>query len=176
MLDELLERNRRFADGQTKELPALPGDGLVILTCMDHRIDPVRALGLEPGSAMVLRNAGGRVTPDILRNLAILDQVARRKGAGLGDLELLLIQHTECGAGGLAGEEDDLLAEHFGVSLEELAGRAPADPREGVHRDLELLAESEDIPDSLSVSALVYDTATGRLELVERRSPIREPR
>ena len=174
MLDELLERNRRFAESRSDQLPPLPGDGLVILTCMDHRIDPVQALGLEPGSAMVLRNAGGRVTPDILRNLTILDRVARRKDAGLGDLELLLIPHTDCGAGGLAGEEDALLADHFGVSQEELGRRAPADPREGVHRDLELLAESKVIPDELSVSGLVYDTATGRLELVERRSPLRE--
>ena len=175
MLDELLEANERFTAQDRGELPSLPRRGIVVLTCMDHRIEPLQALGLELGDAMVIRNPGGRVTPGFLRNLAILDRVAAKAGAGLGQLELVVMQHTECGAGNLAAAHDDLLAEHFEVAADEVAGKAPADPHEGVRVDIEALAADPGVPDSLSVTGLVYETATGRVELVERRSPLRGP-
>src|SRR5690348_14851158 len=151
MIDELLERNRSYVEGEPPELPPLPRRGLVILTCMDHRVDPLAGLGLEPGDAMVLRNAGGRVTPAFLRDLQILELVAAKRGGSLGDLELLLMQHTQCGAGGLAGEHHELLADHLGCAAEELGGRSPADPYEGVRVDVELLAGNDAVPDSLAV-------------------------
>lgn len=175
MLEELLENNRRFAAEERVELPPLPRRGLVVLTCMDHRIDPLAALGLELGDAMVIRNPGGRVTPGFIRNLSILDRVAAKAGSGLGELELVLIQHTECGAGNLAGEHDELLAEHFGISVGELEAKAPKNPHEGIRADIEALAADRSVPDPLSVTGLVYETASGRLELVERRSPLRDP-
>lgn len=175
MLDELLENNRRFAAGDRGQLPPLPRRGLVVLTCMDHRIDPAQALGLELGDAMVIRNPGGRVTPAFVRNLSVLDRVAAKAGSGLAELELILMQHTECGAGNLAGEHDDLLAAQFEIAPEEVEGKAPTDPREGVRIDVEVLAADPSVPGPLSVAGVVYDTRTGRVELVERRSPLREP-
>jgi carbonic anhydrase len=83
VLEELLDGNREFAERTPTELPMLPRKGLVVVTCMDHRIDPAAALGLELADAMVLRNAGGRVTPALLKNLEILDLVARERGAAL---------------------------------------------------------------------------------------------
>ena len=173
MIDELLERNTDFAATAPSDLPPLPRRGLVILTCMDHRVDPEAALGLEPGDAMVLRNAGGRVTPAFLRELRIVERVAVKRGGSVDGMELLLIQHTQCGAGGLAVEHDELMAEHLGVTPGELDQRSPGDPYEGVRVDLDLLAADPDLPAWLSVSGLVYDVETGRVELVERRAPLR---
>ncbi|HKH23074.1 MAG TPA: carbonic anhydrase [Solirubrobacterales bacterium] len=149
--DTLLERNRAYAERGVGELPPLPRRGLVVLTCMDHRIDPIAALGLELGDAMVLRNPGGRVTPELINDLETLDRVARARGSDLAALELVLMQHTECGANALTS----------------------TDPHEGVRRDIEGLAAHTAIPDSFSVTGLVYETATGRVQLLERRSPLR---
>ena len=129
----------------------MPRRNLVILTCMDHRIDPLAVLDLELGDAMVIRNPGGRVTPELIRDLGILDQVARARGSSLGELELILMQHTECGANALTS----------------------TDPNSGVRADVEALAKDTSIPNTLSVTALVCETATGEVEEVERRSPLR---
>ena len=152
MLGDLLERNERYAAQPRADLPPLPRRGLVVLTCMDHRIDPAAALGLELGDAMVLRNPGGRVTPAVIEELGVLDEVARNRGSELGALELFLMQHTDCGANALTSTE----------------------PRAGVRADVELLAAETSIPASLSVTGLVYETGSGRVELIERREPLRE--
>jgi carbonic anhydrase len=152
MLGDLLEKNERYAaQHRGGELPPRPARRLVILTCMDHRIDPAAALGLELGDAMVLRNPGGRVTWDLIESLHALDLVARNRGYSLADLELILMQHTDCGANALTSTQ----------------------PEAGVRADIEALTAAPSIPDALSVIGLVYDTETGRVELVERRSPLR---
>jgi carbonic anhydrase len=149
--DSLLDRNRSYAESGPGDLPRLPRRGLVILTCMDHRVDPAYALGLEPGDAMVLRNPGGRVTPQLVTELQILDRVARDRGSSLAELEVVLMQHTDCGANALSS----------------------TDPQSALRADLEALATDTSIPDALSVTALVYCTGTGRIELIERRTPLR---
>jgi carbonic anhydrase len=149
--DSLIEGNRAYAERGVGELPPLPRRGLVILTCMDHRIDPAAALGLELGDAMVLRNPGGRVTPQVIKDLETLDRIARARGASLAELEFVLMQHTLCGANALTSTE----------------------PREGVRADIEALANEASMPGSVSVTGLVYDTESGRVELIERRAPQR---
>src|SRR5205814_3748186 len=93
--DELLENNDRFVStfghGQLDAAPARP---VVLVTCMDARIDPALALGLVPGDAHVLRNAGGLVTDDVVRSLAISQHA-------LGTREVMVVQHTKCGMHGL---------------------------------------------------------------------------
>jgi carbonic anhydrase len=173
MIDDLLERNRDYAATVPDDLPRLPKRGLVILTCMDHRIDPVAALGLELGDAMVVRNAGGRVTPRFLETLTVLDRIAGKQGSSLGEFELILMQHTECGAAGLADTDPEALASYLAVPGSELDAMSPGDPYDGVRADIEMLAADETVPDSLSVSGLVYDVSTGRAELIERRVPLR---
>ncbi|MFL5908452.1 MAG: carbonic anhydrase [Solirubrobacterales bacterium] len=174
-VDDLLERNARFAESDHEVLPFLPRLKALVLTCADHRVDPARVLGLELGEAVVLRNGGGRVTPAALHNLAMLAAVRATEGGSPEGFELILMQHTDCGVGRLAGPEHaDALAAYFGVSPEEVPAKSPADPYEGIRVDMEELAANQLIPASLSVSGLVYDVQTGRAELVERRSPLRE--
>jgi carbonic anhydrase len=174
MLDDLLNRNRNYATRHEDGLPSLPRRSLVVLTCLDHRIDPAAALGLDLGDAAVIRNAGGRVTPSFLQNLAMLGLVARTRGGDPSSFELVLMQHTECGVGGLTDVHADALAAYFEVPRSQLGSKALADPYEGVHVDIEALASNPAVPSSLSVSGLVYDVGSGQVELVERRAPLRD--
>ncbi len=173
MLDDLLDRNRTYAERHQDGLPSLPRRNLVVLTCMDHRIDPVAALGLELGDAMVIRNAGGRVTSAFLQNLAMLGLVAETRGGEASSFELVLMPHTECGVGGLTDKHADALAAYFEVLPDQLDSMAPSDPHEGIRVDIEALAGNPEVPASLSVTGLVYDVASGRVKLVERRAPLR---
>jgi carbonic anhydrase len=155
------------------ELPSLPRRGLAVLTCLDHRVDPIAALGLELGDAAVIRNAGGRVTPAFLENLAMLGLVARSRGGDPSSFELVLMQHTKCGVGGLVEDHSDALAAYFGVPVDQVAAKSPADPYEGVRVDIEALAANPAVPQSLTVTGMVYDVDTGRAEPVESRAPLR---
>jgi carbonic anhydrase len=170
---ELLERNARFAGRGHQPLPMLPRLGAVIVTCPDPRVDPAHVLGLRLGEAAVIRAAAGRVSPIVLQNLALLAQLAAVQGA-TGDVELVLMQHTDCGITRLTGPEHrPLLAGLLGVPPAELATMSIADPYGAVRTDIEALAANPLMPDRLSVAGLVYDVATGRAALVERRSPLR---
>jgi carbonic anhydrase len=111
-IDELLARNRRIAGGAPAgRRSPLPARELAIVTCMDCRLDALAALGLELGEAHVLRNAGGAVTDDVIRSLAI----SQRR---LGTRAVMLVHHTDCGMGKLDEEE-------FRAELEAEAGGAP---------------------------------------------------
>jgi carbonic anhydrase len=172
MLEELLEGNRAYAERHQDGQPSLPRRGLVVLTCLDHRIDPAAALGLDLGDAAVIRNAGGRVTPAFLQNLALLGLVARSRGGESSSFELVLMQHTKCGVGDLVEDHAEALASYFDVSVDQVPSKSPGDPHEGIRVDVEALASNPVVPDSLSVTGLVYDVETGRVEVVERRSPL----
>ena len=89
-------------------------------------------------------------------------------------IELILMQHTECGVGGLAEQQPDALAGYFDVPADQLGSLAPADPHEGIRVDLEALAGNLAVPGALSLTGLVFDVATGEVELVERRAPLRD--
>jgi carbonic anhydrase len=144
VLDRLVADNAEFARRAPGDLPTLPRRDLVILTCMDHRVDPLAALGLELGDAMVIRNAGGRVTAAFLDELEVLAKVAEDRGGSLEDLRLLLIQHTDCGAAKIAGSTD---------------------PEEALRADIAALEADSRVPGDLEVTGIVYDTATGRITL-----------
>jgi carbonic anhydrase len=156
--DELLRANERYASSFGKgDLPAPPARRLAVVTCMDARIDPAKALGLDEGDAHVIRNAGGLVTDDALRSLAISHWE-------LGTQELVVIAHTRCGM--LALEEDEL-RQKIGpeaAGVEFLPFRdLDASVRESVRR----VRESPLLPDSFGATGMVYDVETGRLRQVE---------
>src|SRR5947209_18565827 len=109
---ELLHNNVSYAEGfEQGQLAAPPRLKVAIVTCMDARIDPARVLGLEPGDAHVIRNAGGVVTDDALRSLSISQH-------RLGTEEILVIQHTRCGLMSFTDEQ-------FADDLERLTGSRP---------------------------------------------------
>src|ERR1700682_1696852 len=104
MMDDLLGANRAYASAFTLAgIPARAATGLALLTCMDSRIEPLTMLGLKPGDAKILRNAGGRVTPDVLRSLILATTF-------LGVRRIAIMQHTDCA---LAHRTDDQIRSDF---------------------------------------------------------------
>jgi carbonic anhydrase len=159
---EGLAANERYADGFTvrqADLPAPPRKALAIVSCMDARIRVHAMLGLEEGDAHVIRNAGGVVTDETIRSLAI----SQRK---LGTRSVMVIQHTQCGMHGF----DE------GAFLDELrrdAGRVPdwdvgafEDLERSVHDGIRRIRESEFIPYTDAVRGFIYDVESGRLREV----------
>lgn len=159
--DELLAGNERFAsDFAAAGLEAAPALGLAIVACMDARLDVAAALGLEPGAAHVIRNAGGVVSDDVVRSLAI----SQRK---LGTTEIVLVHHTRCGMATITDEE-------FSAELEADAGVAPPFPIEAfddvdgsVRESIVRLRNSPFIPRRDRIRGFVYDVDTGLLREVD---------
>lgn len=173
-VEDLLERNARFAERGQEELPQLPRLGVCVLTCPDPRVDPALVLGIELGDAFVIRAPGGRISPSVLQQLLLLRAVGAVRGNGGLDWELVLMGHTDCGIAHLAGPEyGDALAAYLGCTRHELDGKSIGDPYGAVRADIEWLAANTMTPASMSVTGLVYDVYTRRAEFVERRSPLR---
>ena len=154
--DELLTNNARYAATFTGPLPLPPSRGVAVLACMDARLDVYRALGLNEGEAHVIRNAGGVVTDDEIRSLAISQRL-------LGTTEIVLIHHTDCGM--LTFTDED-----FRTSIEQDTGVRPdwhseafPDLEGDVRTCLKKILDSPFIPDKHSVRGFVFDVGTGSL-------------
>jgi carbonic anhydrase len=160
-IDELLAYNRAFAAAFDRgHLDVRPSLRLAIVACMDSRLDVFAALGLEDGQAHVLRNAGGVITDDVIRSLAI----SQRR---LGTEEIVLIHHTDCG---LQLITDD----GFRAELQEATGMAPAfaiesftDVRADVRQSMARVRHSPFLPHRDRVRGFVYDVDTGALSEVD---------
>jgi carbonic anhydrase len=159
--DDLLEANERFAaDYGNRHLDVRPRRKLAIVACMDSRLDIFAALGLELGEAHVLRNAGGVVTDDVIRSLA----VSQRR---LGTEEIVLIHHTDCG---MQKVTDD----GFRAELQEATGLAPSfaiesftDLDADVRQSIERIKHSPFLLHRERVRGFVYDVDTGALREVQ---------
>jgi carbonic anhydrase len=145
----------------------------VIVSCLDHRLPPELVLGLEVGEAAVIRNAGGRVTPAVLEDLAYLSFLAEqmfgdRLGQGAQSLfEVAVIHHHECGTGFLADVDfRDRASQSTGVAEDRLLEMLVDDPERTVRDDVARLLASPLIPARVPVSGHVFDVATGRLSTV----------
>jgi carbonic anhydrase len=165
----LLERNEQFARTYTAPALGLPTAQMVVVSCLDHRVDPAIVLGLQLGDAPVIRNAGGRVTQAVIEDIAFLAFLAGQLfGAGQGAadslFEVAVIHHTQCGTGFLADPAFRAqAAEATGVPAMVLEASAVTDPHLTVKADVERLLTSPLVPPKVSVSGHVYDIATGRL-------------
>ena len=164
----LLERNEQFARTYTP-VPLGPAAAqVVIVTCLDHRVDPAITLGLRLGDAPVIRNAGGRITPAVIEDIAYLAFLAEQLFGGeiVADrlFEVAVVHHTQCGTGFLAdpGFRHEA-AEATGLSEAALEASAVADPHTTVKADVERLLTSPLLAPKVSVSGHVYDIATGRV-------------
>jgi carbonic anhydrase len=162
VVPELQEANERYAASFAKgELPMPPGRRFAVLTCMDARIDPARALGLEEGDAHVIRNAGGLASDDAVRSVVISHTL-------LGTQEVVVIGHTDCGMLTFTNVTlRETLREQRGVDAEHLDFQPFPDVRERVRSSVRRLQETPLLPEDYGVSGYVYDVATGRIEAVD---------
>jgi carbonic anhydrase len=173
----LLERNEQFARTYTP-VPLGPAAAQVVLvTCLDHRVDPAIVLGLRLGDAPVIRNAGGRVTQAVIDDIAYLGFLAEQLFAGQVAVdrlfEVAVVHHTQCGTGFLADPSfRHQAAEATGLSEAALEASAVADPYTTVKADVERLLTSPLLSPKVSVSGHVYDIATGRvITTIDARYP-----
>ena len=155
-LPAVLAANRIYQDTDFHRAPRTPEPArhLVILTCMDARLDLFRALGLEAGHAHILRNAGGRVTADAIRSLVVSAHL-------LGTREVGVIHHTNCG---LEGCTDEDVAAKTGVK--EMEFLAFADVEESVRQDVDVIRRCDHLPAGFVAWGAVYDVDTGALRVV----------
>ena len=167
-IESALARNRRFAAaGGHHGAVVFPKLGLFVITCLDPRVDPARFLGLGLSDATVVRNVGGRVTPQVIDEVAFIGQIAESLLPDGPLFEVAVIHHTQCGAGALA---DDAFrrryAERVGVDESTLHDRAVGVPAVTVLTDVERLRRAAAIPARVGVSGHVYDVATGLVETI----------
>ena len=158
--DELLRNAEEYASGFDKgDLPLPPARKVAVLACMDARLNPYGLLGLHEGDAHVIRNAGGVVTDDEIRSLAISQRL-------LGTEEIILIHHTDCGM--LTFTDDDFkrsVQEDVGIKPEWAAEAFP-DLDEDVRQSIARIKASPFIPRKDSVRGFVYEVESGRLREV----------
>ena len=158
--DELLQNAEQYAAGFDRgDLPLPPAKGVVVLACMDARLNPYGILGLGEGDAHVIRNAGGVVTDDEIRSLAISQRL-------LGTKEIILIHHTDCGM--LTFTDDEFkrqIQDETGIKPE-WAAEAFDDLETDVRQSIARIKASPFIPNKDNVRGFVYDVKTGRLDEV----------
>jgi carbonic anhydrase len=158
VIQEFLKANEAYAASFHKgDLPLPPARKAVVLACMDARLDPARALGLEEGDAHVIRNAGGRASDDALRSLIISEQL-------LGTGTVVVIHHTDCGM--LTFSNEDLrnkLQSEFNTSADDIDFLPFKDLEQSVRDDIATIKASPFIPETITVSGFIYDVHSGKL-------------
>lgn len=160
--EKFLKTNQAYADlHEEAHLPLPPKTRVAIITCMDSRLHVAQALGLALGDAHILRNAGGRVTEDMIRSLVISQQQ-------LGTREIIVIHHTDCGAQTFTNEGfAQQLKADLGVDVEGQDFLPFTDVEDSVREDIQRLKASPLIPDDIIISGAVYDVDTGRMQRVD---------
>mgnify|MGYP001007601031 FL=1 len=160
--ENFMKANQAYVDLHgTAHLPIKPKTRVAIVTCMDSRLHVAQALGLALGDAHILRNAGGRVTEDMIRSLVISQQQ-------LGTREIVVLHHTDCGAQTFKNEEfAAFLNQELGVDVSGQDFLPFTDVEESVREDVALLRQSPLIPADVEISGAVYDVDTGRMTVVQ---------
>jgi carbonic anhydrase len=181
-LDALMQRNKEFAAEQTAARTLMPSLAdathnvkACIIGCADMRVDPAALLKAKPGEALVLRNIGGRVTPAIIEQLGMLGRVGQVTGVAPhdgGEFHLIVLHHTDCGITRLGGDPA-MLAHFFQIAEGDVPAKKVMDPRAAVALDVAALRAVPKFPAAWLVSGLVYDVATGLLEVVVPAAPMR---
>ena len=158
--EDFLANNAQYASAFHGPLPMPPGKHVAVVACMDARLDVYRALGLNEGEAHVIRNAGGVVTDDVIRSLAISQRL-------LGTREIVLIHHTDCGM--LTFTDDDFkraIQEEIGVKPSWAPESFP-DVAEDVRQSLRRIEASPFVTKHVSARGFVFDVATGKLQEIK---------
>lgn len=146
----------RFTSG---DLPGRAARGLAVVTCMDSRIEPLQMLGLSKGDAKILRNAGGRVTDDVLRTLVLATHL-------LGVERVMVVEHTDCGMTKVSDDEaHEVIRERSGMDTRSLEFRTIPDQRACLALDVQRIRSFPYLPGIPAIGCL-YDVQTGRIEVV----------
>jgi carbonic anhydrase len=157
--EDLLAANEAYAAQHTGGLPGGAARGLAVVTCMDSRIEPLQMLGLSKGDAKILRNAGARVTDDVLHTLVLAVHV-------LGVDRIMVAAHTDCRMTKVNDEQvHEAIRESSGLDTRSLEFGTIADQREALRADVQKIRSSPYLPDTLAVMGAVYDVETGRLDV-----------
>ncbi len=158
--DELLKNNQAYAANFDGPLPLPPAKKLAVVACMDARIDVYRVLGLNEGESHVIRNAGGVITADEIRSLAISQRL-------LGTEEIILIHHTDCGMLTFTDQDfRDGIRDETGIRPE-WAAEAFEDLDTDVRQSIARIKASPFVPKKNSIRGFVFDVATGLLNEVK---------
>lgn len=160
LIQEVLDANATYAEGFGKgDLPMPPGRKFAVVACMDARLDPAKALGLEEGDAHVIRNAGGRAG-DAIRSLVISQRL-------LGTEAVIVLHHTDCGM--LTFDNETLrgiVRDQLGADASDIDFLPFSDLEQSVRDDVRIIQESPLIPDEVAVTGFIYDVKTGRVHEV----------
>ena len=159
--DDLLNANADYANAFVDDgLPGQAARGLAIVTCMDSRIEPLTMLNLKRGDAKILRNAGGRVTGDVLRTLVLATHL-------LGVNRILVVEHTECKmASHTADEVHQSIFEASGIDSRSLEFQLMDDQLQSLAQDVQRVRSSPYLPGGVEVGGFLYDVRTGLLKEV----------
>ena len=168
VLPALLARNGHFITTTfNPTLKMMPTLKTVVISCLDPRVDPALILGLNQSDAAILRNVGGRLTPDIVGALSIIHRIGQKRGSGLGvGWNVVVMHHTDCGITKVS-DHHQLLEQYLGVPTGQLPSHGIMDPYMSVRLDVAaLLSGGGGLPGGWLVSGCVYDVATGGVEVV----------
>jgi carbonic anhydrase len=155
---DLLKANAEYVENFTQEeLTGFAQKGLAIVTCMDSRIDPLRIVGMHAGDAKILRNAGARVTEDVLRTLVLATHL-------LGVKRVLVMPHTDCRMA--SAEESEIhqqIKEASGVDTRGIEIRTVRDQNKALFQDIQRIESYPLLPDGIKVMGAIFDVKTGLL-------------
>ncbi|MBC7643577.1 MAG: carbonic anhydrase [Thermoleophilia bacterium] len=160
--DDILAANRAYAaDFRFGELTAPAARGLAVLTCIDSRIEPLVMLGLKPGDAKIVRNAGARVTDDSVRSLVLAANL-------LGVNRIMVVAHTDCA---MVGTNDEALREQLALTypaaaVADFVGRTMHDQYASLAADVQRLGDCPLLPGGIAIAGFEYDVQTGLLSQI----------
>lgn len=164
-IDEYLAGNEEYvATFDGADLPIVPRTRTIIVSCVDSRVDPAQIFGLRNGDAFVLRSVGGRVTPQMLAQIAMVQTLAGPQ-PDTGPLDVVVMHHTQCGTARFG--DDDLrakAAEAGGIDESHIRSVIVENPRDSVAKDVALVEAA--VPEGTEVHGFVYDLTTGRVARV----------
>jgi len=157
---DLLAANESYAACFTSgQLAGRAARGLAVVTCMDSRLEPLEMLGLSPGDATVLRNAGGRVTDDVLRTLVLATHL-------LGVHRVVVVEHTDCRMAGVTDDQAHAaILERSGTDTRSLEFHTIPDQQTALEHDVQRIRSSPYLPEDLAVLGCLYDVTSGRVRV-----------
>ena len=174
-METLKQRNSEFAATYSAAgLPMMPKLRTLLVACVDARVDPAHVLKLDLGDAGMIRNSGGRVTRAVIEEIATLAFLAGQMTQADPDINVVLMQHTQCGAERFADPAfQEGLKARTGIDVSDVAIH---DHGTALQDDLQRLREADELPGTLVISAMLYDTATGKVSEVSAPQTLGEMR